>query len=143
MSNRLTDEVIAQIKVWQKWWGDEVVIRADDSHPYCNKELREAGYKVRTVHGDKDKVGEDNVQRWLGSGRFKILEELQILIIQLKNLRRDEEGKQIKENRNDEKGDHVPDAMKFALMEFDYARWLARFGGEFAELEDYERARKK
>lgn len=138
MSNRLTDEVISQILYWQSLFGDEVVIRADHSHPYCNKELRQKRYRVRTVKGDKDKLGEDNAQRWLSSGRFRILRELGLLITQCKNLRRGEDGKQLKENRDDERGDHLPDAMKFGLMEYDYQRWLIKFGGALAAPADYE-----
>lgn len=139
MSNRLTDEVVKQLRFWQSLWGDELVVRGDASHPYCNKELREKGYVVRTVKGDKDKVGEDNVQRWMASGRFRILRELGLLVTQLKNLRRGPDGKQVKENRDDERGDHIPDALKFALMELDYTRWLVKYGGELATPADYEK----
>lgn len=127
MSNKLTDEVIEQIRYWQKWFGDEILVRADHSHPYCNMELVKKGkFRVKTVKGDKDKKGEDNVQRWLSSGVFKILREQTRLITQLKNVRQDDDGKQIKDNRDDERGDHGPDAMKFALMALDYVKWLKK-----------------
>lgn len=128
MSNKLTDEVIAQLRQWQEWYGDDIAIRGDHSHPYCNKELVKKGrFKVRTVKGDREKLGEDNVQRWLASGVFKILREHTRLITQLKNVRQDDDGKQIKENKAGEQGDHGPDAMKFGLFDFDYVRWLRKY----------------
>ena len=125
MSNRLTDVVVEQIKRWQLRYGDDVVIRADGSHPYCNREVANHGYRVIPVHGDRKLLGEDNLARWLGSGSLRILEGFELFMTQLHNLRRNVmTGKQLKRNLEGEQGDHGPDALKFAMMQYSYARWF-------------------
>jgi hypothetical protein len=127
MSNRLVDVVVEQIQSWQKRYGDDVVIRADASHPYCNTEVASHGYRVIPVKGDRLLRGEDNLARWLGSGFFKMLEGFELLITQLHNLRRNVmTGKQIKRNISGDDGDHGPDALKFAMMEYDYVKWTRK-----------------
>ena len=124
MSNRLTDVVVDQIKRWQLKFGDDVVVRADGSHPYCNREVATHGYRVVPVHGDRKLLGEDNLARWLGSGHFRILDGFELFVTQLHNLRRNVlTGKQLKRNVDGEEGDHGPDALKFAMMQYDYVRW--------------------
>ena len=127
MSNELTQEVLAQIQYWQEQFGDRVVIRADASHPYCNKELREAGYKVRTVKGDPKRVAETNLQRWISSGLFLVYADgdgIPMWESQMKNLQRNlATGKQKKKNTDDEHGDHGPDATKFGMMNYDFIKW--------------------
>jgi len=125
MSNRLVDVVVAQIRSWQLRYGDDVVVRADGSHPYCNRELATHGYTVRPVYGDKKLLGEDNMARWIGSSAFRILGGFDLYMMQLHNLRRNTTtGKQLKENLEGDEGDHGPDATKFALMEVDYVKWF-------------------
>ena len=127
MSNRLVDVVVAQIQSWQKRYGDDVIIRADGSHPYCNTEVATHGYRVIPVHGDRKLLGEDNLARWLGSGFLKILDGFDLFVTQLHNLRRNVlTGKQLKKNIEGEEGDHGPDALKFAMMQFDYVKWTRK-----------------
>jgi len=128
MSNRLVEAVVEQLRSWQlRFQTDRLTVRADASHPYCNKELASFGYIVRAVKGDRQLMGEDNVARWLGSGNLKILSGFTFFIQQLHNLRRNIlTGKQKKINTDDEQGDHGPDALKFALMNYDYIRWVEK-----------------
>lgn len=138
MSNRLTDAVVDQIKRWQLRYGDDVVIRADGSHPYNNRELASHGYRVVPVNGDRKLLGEDNLARWLGSGLFKILDGFGLFVTQLHNLRRNVlTGKQVKQNRAGEEGDHGPDALKFAMMQYDYVKWTRK--RQAADEEDEKR----
>jgi hypothetical protein len=124
MSNRLTDVVVEQIKQWQLKFGDDILVRADGSHPYCNREVATHGYRVIPVHGDRKLLGEDNLARWLGSGHFRILDGFELFVTQLHNLRRNVlTGKQLKRNVDGEEGDHGPDALKFAMMQYDYVKW--------------------
>jgi hypothetical protein len=127
MSNRLVDAVVDQIQRWQTDYGDNVIVRADGSHPYNNRELAVAGYEVRPVRGDPKQMGKDNTARWIGSGLLKILNGFTLFVAQLHNLRQHSmTGKQVKQNRADEEGDHGPDALRFALMEYDYVKWAER-----------------
>ena len=128
MSNKLVDTVVDQIIRWQEIYGDDVSIRADGSHPYNNKELATHGYSVKPVYGDKKRLGEDNMARWIGSGHLKILAGFDLFVTQLHNLRRNVmTGKQMKKNLKGEKGDHGPDACKFALMDFSFIAWSRAF----------------
>lgn len=127
MSNRLVDAVVDQIRRWQLRYGDDVIIRADGSHPYNNLELANHGYIVKPVHGDRKLLGEDNMARWIGSGFFRILEGFSLFMAQMHNLRRSAiSGKQLKQNKEGEEGDHGPDALKFALLSVSCLKWLER-----------------
>ena len=119
------DEVVEQLIQWQEQWGDNIRIRADGSHPYNNRELAYTyKYWVRPVHGDKGNYGKANVARWMASGFFQMLGGFELLIQQMKNLRRNmATGKQIKKNKQGEEGDHGPDALRIALMQYDYLKW--------------------
>lgn len=121
MANKLVDEVIREIVKWQEEFGDEVRIRADGSHPYNNKQLRDCGYRVSPVMGDPKNMGMDNLSRWLVSGQFKILGHNKMLITQFKNLKRSmDTGKQIKKNVAGEHGDHGADCARMATMIYSF-----------------------
>jgi len=135
MSNRLTQAVVDQIRRWQERFGNlkhkhlgdpngvDIVVRADGSHPYCNREVATNGYNVKPVYGDKKLLGEDNMSRWFGSGLFKIVSGFGLFITQMHNLKRNTStGKQIKKNLEGEEGDHGPDALKFAVMNYDFVK---------------------
>jgi hypothetical protein len=128
LHGRLVDAVVAQIRAWQLLFGDDVKVRADGNSPYNNRELHETyGYWVRAITGDKGDQGKANVARWLASGRLKILAGNDMLVTQMKNVRRDmATGKQIKKNKQGEEGDHGPDAARFALTEYDFIKWWHR-----------------
>jgi hypothetical protein len=127
MAGKTVKPVIRQIQKWQETYGDDIFIRADGSHPYNNKELGEEGYKVRPVHGDKTFLGEDNLGRWMASGQFRILQHLNYLLEQFKNLKRSTaSGKQVKQNKPGVEGDHGPDAVKFAALEWNYVKWFKK-----------------
>jgi hypothetical protein len=137
MSNRLTQAVVDQIRRWQERFGElkhkhlgdpngvEIIVRADGSHPYCNREVATNGYRVKPVFGDRKLLGEDNMSRWFGSGLFKIVEGFGLFVTQLHNLKRNTStGKQVKKNLEGEEGDHGPDACKFAVMNYDFVKML-------------------
>lgn len=134
MSGRLVDAVVEQIERWHKEFttpdlpaGPTIHVRADGSHPYNNNELANYGYLVKPVHGDKKYMGTDNTARWLGSGFLRILSGMDLFVTQLHNLRRNiVTGKQVKKNVKGEEGDHGPDALRFALMGYDYVKWMTR-----------------
>jgi hypothetical protein len=135
MSNKLTDEVIEQLGHWQvEFETDKIFVRADASHNYSNQEVREAGFRVKAIKGDRKKIGEHNLGRWIGSGLLKILSTCSLLVEQLKRLRQDSDGKQIKQNKSGVEGDHGPDALKFASWAFDCREWLNKL------LDDEEKA---
>ena len=132
-------QVAAQIKEWLEVFGDPerqreardaIKCRADANSPYPNRELRvNYRYRVKGVKGDRKNIGKDNVSRWLASGHFRILGGNTTFVDQMKNLRRDMgTGKQIKDNKKGEEGDHGPDACRFALMDYDFIRWLKKQG---------------
>lgn len=156
MSNRLTQAVIDQVGRWQERYGSakyqmhgendgiRVKIRADGSHPYCNREVADSGYRVKPVHGDRKQMGEDNLKRWIASGRFKICDGFSLFVTQLHNLRRNPNtGKQKKENKPGEEGDHGPDALKFACLEFDYVKMYRHYEQLLEEHEKAQRAPKR
>jgi hypothetical protein len=153
MSNRLTQAVVDQIRRWQERFGElkhkhlgdpngvEIVVRADGSHPYCNREVATNGYHVKPVYGDRKLLGEDNMSRWFASGLFKIVEGFGLFITQLHNLKRNTStGKQVKKNLEGEEGDHGPDACKFAVMSYDFVKM---FHKREKAIEDAKKAKER
>ncbi len=100
-----------------------MLVRSDGVQAYANIELsRNHGYHVKPVFGDPKGKTSGNLARWMISGRFKILSKNTMLIAQFKNLKRNAQGKQIKKNLPGEKGDHGPDAVRFATAAHDYTK---------------------
>lgn len=130
MHGKTVAAVVEHLQRWQLLYGDELYVRSDASHPYANRDLYSTyGYRVRAVSGDKGDQGKDNVARWMASGLFRIMEGFPVFVEQLKNLRRDlGTGKQVKDNKKEIEGDHGPDALRFALMNYDFIKWAKKRG---------------
>lgn len=144
LTQKTVAAAVVVIQEWQKAFEQDTVrIRADGSHPYANHDLYHThGYRVRSVTGDKNNMGKDNVARWLGSGYLKIITGFDLFVEQMKNLRRDlATGKQVKDNKQGEEGDHGPDALRFALMNYSFIRWYKN--SEQAALDVLEEEKKK
>lgn len=114
-SGMLVDRLVEILAKWVKEYG-EFEIWADQSHPFENREIEEAGFVVQRVsfreHRD---FGLKNVQRYFAFRRIKILRELEIVADRLKAYRKDKYGRAIKDINS-----HVADATMCMLLRFPF-----------------------
>ncbi|GAG24327.1 unnamed protein product, partial [marine sediment metagenome] len=114
-SGVLIDKITKRLWDWYKQYG-EFEVFADQSHPFENRELEEAGFPVQRVDFRKWRdFGFKNLGRFFAFRRIKILKELDIVSDRLKAFRKDKYGRPIKDINA-----HVADALMCMLIRFPF-----------------------
>lgn len=128
MSNQLEDKVIEVLKTWTDIIGQKPTIYADASHPYCNKRIGKAGYKVIPIAFKKYRdAAVRNLTKWLSSGKMEFVGQYcDLLMKQMCNLQKEETDKIKKKSGADETSDHGPDALMLALLHYSFETWRPR-----------------
>ena len=117
MTGKLTSEALRIIMGWAEKYGqDKLYVYGDQSHPFNNLEVEQAGFDVRRVPFAKWKdYGIGNCTKYFTSkGRFFIRSNHTGFLEQIKRYRQDKYGKPVK------KDDHGPDALLCAMLHFPF-----------------------
>lgn len=127
MSHQLEDVVIEVLDSWTMKTRVRATVYADSSHNYCNARIRRDGrVKVVPVSFKKYKdLAAKTLYEWMQSDSLRIIEEdNELLINQLKNLKKDPKtGKIVKSSGDDEKADHGADACISGIMHYPFMKW--------------------
>jgi hypothetical protein len=114
-SGMLADQIVEILAKWYKEYG-EFEVWADQSHPFENGEVEQAGFVVQRIDFRKFReFGVKNVQRYFAFKRIKIIRELEFVMDRLKAYRKDKYGRPIKDINS-----HVADALLCLLMRFPF-----------------------
>ncbi len=109
-------EIVAYLKELRDRYGANEVY-ADSSHPFENEEVRNAGFEVtEVVFSQYKETGASWLKHLFDTGRFKASPEFGEVKQQLKNWRRDKNGKIVK------KDDHHCDALLAGTKKLDEMR---------------------
>lgn len=112
-SGMLANQIAEILAGWFKEYGD-FEVWADQSHPFENREIEEAGFIVQRIDFRKYRdFGVKNVQRYFAFKRVKIIKELALIADRIKAYRKDKYGRPIKDINS-----HVADAIMCMLLRF-------------------------
>jgi len=110
------------IDVLEKWkrLGSEIIVYADGSHTFENRELEEYGVDTSRIYFQTMRTYlEYNLAKYFNFGKIKIYCKLEKLVDQLYKYRKNDYGKVVKDD------DHGVDALEAALLHWDF---MEKFG---------------